>query len=44
MKLVDTKDLKQVPTAEYNPLETIKTKVLGAQNLIEEAKWKNYIV
>ena len=27
--------LKQVPTAEYNPLETIKTNVLGAQNLIE---------
>jgi len=27
--------LKQVPTAEYNPLEAIKTNVLGAQNLIE---------
>ena len=27
--------LKQVPTAEYNPFECIKTNVLGAQNLIE---------
>ena len=27
--------LKQVPTAEYNPFEFIKTNVLGAQNLIE---------
>ncbi len=29
--------LKQVPAAEYNPLEAIKTNVLGAQNVIEEA-------
>ena len=27
--------LKQVPAAEYNPFECIKTNVLGAQNLIE---------
>jgi len=27
--------LKQVPAAEYNPMEFIKTNVLGAQNLIE---------
>ena len=27
--------LKQVPTAEYNPIETIKTNIIGAQNLIE---------
>jgi UDP-N-acetylglucosamine 4,6-dehydratase (inverting) len=27
--------LKQVPTVELNPLEAIKTNVLGAQNLIE---------
>ena len=27
--------LKQVPTAEYNPLEYIKTNVIGSQNLIE---------
>ena len=29
--------LKQVPTAEYNPFECIKTNVLGAQNIIESA-------
>lgn len=27
--------LKQVPIAEYNPFECIKTNILGAQNLIE---------
>ncbi len=27
--------LKQVPTAEYNPFEAIKTNVLGAQNVID---------
>ncbi len=27
--------LKQVPAAEYNPMEFIKTNVLGAQNVIE---------
>jgi UDP-N-acetylglucosamine 4,6-dehydratase len=27
--------LKQVPTAEYNPFECIRTNVLGAQNVIE---------
>lgn len=27
--------LKQVPTAEYNPFECIKTNILGAQNLVE---------
>ena len=27
--------LKQVPAAEYNPYEFIKTNILGAQNLIE---------
>ena len=27
--------LKQVPTAEYNPLEFIKTNIIGANNLIE---------
>tara|TARA_Y100001954_G_C15813213_1_gene606193 strand:+ start:1631 stop:2653 length:1023 start_codon:yes stop_codon:yes gene_type:complete len=27
--------LKQVPTAEYNPMECIKTNVLGAQNIID---------
>ena len=29
--------LKQVPTAEYNPFEAIKTNVFGAQNVIEAA-------
>jgi UDP-N-acetylglucosamine 4,6-dehydratase/5-epimerase len=27
--------LKQVPAAEYNPMEFVKTNVMGAQNLIE---------
>lgn len=29
--------LKQVPAAEYNPFETIKTNIIGAQNVIETA-------
>jgi len=29
--------LKQVPAAEYNPFEAIKTNVIGAQNVIESA-------
>lgn len=29
--------LKQVPAAEYNPFEVIKTNILGAQNLIDAA-------
>ena len=29
--------LKQVPTAEYNPLEAIKTNIMGAANLIDAA-------
>lgn len=29
--------LKQVPIAEYNPFEFVKTNVLGAQNIIEAA-------
>jgi UDP-N-acetylglucosamine 4,6-dehydratase/5-epimerase len=29
--------LKQVPAAEYNPMECIKTNVLGAQNVIDAA-------
>ena len=27
--------LKQVPTAEYNPFEAVKTNIFGAQNIIE---------
>ena len=33
--------LKQVPAAEYNPFEAIKTNVLGAQNLVEACLLKN---
>lgn len=29
--------LKQVPAAEYNPMECIKTNILGAQNVIDSA-------
>ena len=29
--------LKQVPTAEYNPFETIKTNIIGAQNIIDSS-------
>ena len=29
--------LKQVPASEYNPIEFIKTNVIGAQNIIEAA-------
>ena len=29
--------LKQVPTAEYNPIEFVKTNVIGSQNIIEAA-------
>jgi len=29
--------LKQVPAAEYNPFEAVKTNILGAQNLIDAA-------
>jgi len=29
--------LKQVPVAEYNPMECIKTNVMGAQNIIDAA-------
>jgi len=33
--------LKQVPTAEYNPFETIKTNILGAANVIDAAIDRN---
>ena len=29
--------LKQVPAAEYNPFEAVKTNILGAQNVIDAA-------
>lgn len=33
--------LKQVPSCEYNPLETVKTNVLGAANVIDAAIDRN---
>lgn len=33
--IVHAAALKQVPTAEYNPTEFIKTNIIGAQNIIE---------
>lgn len=33
--------LKQVPTAEYNPFEFIKTNILGAQNVVESCMSSN---
>ena len=35
--LIHTAALKQVPATEYNPFETVKTNVIGTQNLIEVA-------
>ena len=38
--------LKHVPTAEYNPIEYIKTNIIGAQNIIEaslECNVKNIV-
>ena len=35
--LVHAAALKQVPTAEHNPLEAVKTNILGAQNVIVAA-------
>ena len=32
--------MKQVPTAEYNPFEAVKTNVLGGQNVIEAALFR----
>lgn len=35
--IVHAAALKQVPAAEYNPMEFIKTNILGAQNIIDAA-------
>jgi UDP-N-acetylglucosamine 4,6-dehydratase/5-epimerase len=35
--LIHAAALKQVPATEYNPFETVKTNVLGAQNVVEAA-------
>ena len=34
--------LKQVPTAEYNPIEFVKTNIIGAQNIIETCIEKSF--
>ena len=39
--IVHAAALKQVPAAEYNPLEAIKTNVMGAANLIDVAIDRN---
>jgi UDP-N-acetylglucosamine 4,6-dehydratase len=39
--VVHTAALKQVPAAEYNPMECIKTNVMGAQNVIDAALANN---
>ena len=39
--VVHTAALKQVPTAEYNPIEAVKTNVLGAANVIDAAIDRN---
>lgn len=39
--IVHAAALKQVPAAEYNPFEAIKTNVLGAQNVIRAAIRQN---
>jgi len=35
--IVHAAALKQVPAAEYNPFEAIKTNILGAENIVEAA-------
>ena len=35
--VIHTAALKQVPSAEYNPFEAVKTNIIGAQNVIESA-------
>ena len=39
--LIHTAALKQVPATEYNPFETVKTNIIGAQNVIEISLEKN---
>ena len=46
LALIHTAALKQVPASEYNPFETIKTNIIGAQNIIDsclESKVKKVI-
>jgi len=39
--LVHAAALKQIPATEYNPFETVKTNIVGTQNIIETAIEKN---
>ena len=39
--LIHAAALKHVPVTEYNPFETIKTNVIGAQNIIESSMESN---
>jgi len=39
--VIHTAALKQVPATEYNPFETVKTNIIGAQNVIETSLEKN---
>ena len=39
--VIHTAALKQVPAAEYNPFEFVKTNILGAQNIVNAAIDKN---
>jgi len=39
--IVHAAALKQVPAAEYNPMEFIKTNILGAENVIDSALGSN---
>jgi len=39
--VVHSAALKQVPNTEYNPFETVKTNIIGSQNLIEISLKKN---
>ena len=36
-QLIHAAALKQVPTAEYNPFEAVKTNIMGGQNVIDAA-------
>ena len=35
--LIHAAAMKQVPASEYNPIECIKTNIIGAQNIVEAA-------
>ena len=39
--VVNAAALKQVPAAEYNPIEFVKTNIIGSQNIINSALSNN---